>query len=346
MTEEEQHYQKYIEVGLELLTSSEDVSPSARALVDRLGGSMTTANKAMRVFWGYIGRRLAYDQQYPDGMPVEVIKAMENLMAIARGAAAEELESESARLKAYEEEIASRMATLESSVDSLSAELEGSRSEVQGLQSQLELTKQRLIEAEERASSLQEENSDLEDQITVLTEERQRANDEIGRLRDELGNLKSDYNDKSSLLIESQGQCNVLQERISHLKAKDDEHLSQITDSNKTIDALRDQLDTAMAESNDKSTSLAKLEVEASEQRRYISRLEAGIESLKSETSTLHENISRLEGSANELGVMTARNNELEKRIDDLVKERDRLLALVKPAQNDKSKSKKGSEDG
>ena len=105
LTEEERHYEKYIDVAMKLLTTDAEVSPSARALIERVGGSMTTANKAMQVFWGYVGRRLSYDQQYPDGMPLEVIKLMEKVMVIARDTAKKELKAEWVKVGEHAKEL-------------------------------------------------------------------------------------------------------------------------------------------------------------------------------------------------------------------------------------------------
>ena len=117
LTPDETHYEKYLDVAMMLLSSPDEVSPSARALVERLGGSLTTANKAMQVFWRYVGRRLAYQQQYPQGMPGPIIKLTEQLMASAREAAAQELEEEKTRLVQREQKMLEQAASLEATID-------------------------------------------------------------------------------------------------------------------------------------------------------------------------------------------------------------------------------------
>ena len=117
LTPDEAHYEKYLDVAMNLLMSPDEPSPSARALVERLGGSLTTANKAMRVFWGYVGRQLDYRRQYPEGIAEPIIKLTEQLMASAREGAALELEGERQRLAAHEEALNEQAQALQAIID-------------------------------------------------------------------------------------------------------------------------------------------------------------------------------------------------------------------------------------
>jgi len=337
LTEDEKRYEKYIDVAMELLTGDGSVSPSARALVERLGGSMTTANKAMRVFWQYIGRRLSYDQQYPDGMPLEVIKMMEKLMAAARKAADRELDEEKARLERYEEEMAARVATLESSIDSLSNELSGSQAEAVSLREQLGASAQQLEQSKAVIDGLSDKNTELTGDVAGLkkqlsqTEEMVRERDRsLESLTSELRVLQSGFNDKSTMLVEVQNLNKVLQERLEHAQSKEQKLQEAVRVSDERATAQRSRIEELQEEISSNRTTLAVNEVDAAESKRRLSSMQERFDALHDEKATLQERVKLLESKVNEIAPLCARNQEIEKRVADLIEERSRLLTLVK----------------
>ena len=341
LTEDEIRYKKYIDVALKLLTDDSDTSPSARALVDRLGGSLTTANKAMQVFWRYVGRRMSYDNKYPD-MPVEVIRIMEKLMATARKAAQAELANEKAKLKAYEDEAENRVTALQVSNESLNSELETSIDEVEKLRQELEAIAYKLEKSDSAVLVLTRQKDALDGEITILKNNLDSADKQFRDLNEEFKSQRIELGVKSSLVIEARGDNNVLQEKINQLRSTKELCRGEIDESRKAIKGFEDRIDELQSNLESSNTQLAKADTEREGQERYIKRLDSELKAITNQKDKLFENMRELESKISELSTVQGVNKELDRQVVDLRKERDQLLVIVgkrpskirKPAKN------------
>ena len=334
----ERHYEKYIDFAYELLTDPEQGSPTARSMLDRFGGSMTTANKAMQVFWRHLGQRLSYEQQYPDGMPLEVIKQMQTLMASARKTAKEELATEREEMASREAEMKNQLAILKTSLDDLQNQntelhqqkthleenlaakevaLESTQGKVNQATDQLAKTEQTLADAIQHCESIQQS-------LDASVIDNNCLNDDIKKLFGEIETHKSNH-----AKLESDNA--VLVERLTHatdslaaLKTENYENRSTIKIQSDKIMDIKDQL---MAESTRRSTAetsivaaqqnTARLEKQNQELQEKLQKADVLLTDEMSEKQHLLIKCERLEG--------------FDVQLADLREERDRLISMFKP---------------
>jgi chromosome segregation ATPase len=343
LTPDETHYEKYLDVAMMLLSSPEEVSPSARALVERLGGSLTTANKAMQVFWRYVGRRLAYQQQYPQGMPGPIIKLTEQLMASAREAAAQELEEEKTRLVQREQKILEQAASLEATIDSQQQALAQANEQLMDCQrerdEQTAKAGQLCDELEDKNSvlaTLGQDNANLLQQLSRQSAVQQQADARIRKLeQDRTGyrgkistlNERLVNSEKKVILLDAQRQHKAMQ--IDDLKATlDDSQAAQAqqaekaTQSQARIEDLR----------SDCVAATTRLSTQGDERQQLLDsnqQLQAALDTQQSEQQTLAKTVHKLQLEHGRLEAHLLRMPVLEQQIADLRGERDRLLAWM-----------------
>lgn len=344
LTEDERRYEKYIDVAMELLTMNGEVSPSARALVERVGGSMTTANKAMRVFWGYVGRRLSYDQQYPDGMPIELIKLMERVVAIARNTAKKELETERLRFEESAEELEARNAILKRSVESLSEEMNHKKLYNDDLQRELDSLKQRLAAAKSEGRELEIANTALSSQVSMFEKELMELNSRLRVLGDECRVFQSELKAKQEKIGTIELDNQTLRERVANLTKKESEYKEELDRSCVKLASLEERNLTTQEKLGERNAELAKAEVEIAESRRFSSKLEVDLERSVKRISFLENQISSLDSELAGLRPLKVSFETVAGQVADLRGERDRLLMLMDEIQPIRSAHKKNSE--
>lgn len=329
LTEEERHYEKYIDVAMELLTTNSDISPSARALIERLGGSMTTANKAMRVFWRYVGRRLSYDQQYPEGMPLEVIKLMEKVIAMAREAAKKELQAEWVKTGEQVKVLETDKLLMEQSIESLHQALDQEISHHAVLKNEFEATKQHLVTAESKSEVLMLKNMTLSVEISSYKRELENHCEQLKESHTHQLSLRNELNDKTERMIAKELQNQTLTERVDNHAKKEIEYKKELERLQKKIDSL-ESLNTVTQEAlNEKNTALARMEVEMGEGQRYCLKLETDLECSIKRQSYLEHQFSIISTELVELRALKLRIDEVKGQVSDLRGERDRLIKLL-----------------
>ncbi len=333
LTDDEKRYERYIHVAMELLSAPDaGVSPSARALVERLGGSMTTANKAMRVFWRHVGRRLSYEQHYPAGMAPEVIKAMQTVMACARTAAAEELAIERSRVEVFGEQAAARVSALEKSLDELREELAQAQDQNQHLEGALTEHTTRLASAAAAAGALEESNRRLEQAASALAKDLSQAQTRLQELELERRAHKDELDRKNERIVRVEGMNSRLSERVEQSSAKEKALGADLDSARSAIRSLEDKARVLQDGIAQRQTALATSEAAAAEAQRYTHKLEAALEEVRRRREQLEERVVARDAELAALRPLRARCRDLERQVSDLMGERDRLLALLEAA--------------
>jgi len=345
LTDDEQHYEKYIIVALELLTSNDGPNPSSRALVDRLGGSLTTANKAMKVFWRYVSRKLSYEEQYPEGMPLEVIKLMEKVMANSREAAKNELDAERIKLEEHEKEIEASKAILEQSVERLSEELNQEKNQSEILNNHLDSINQKLSVEKNKNNDLVRENEQLTTQLSALKNKNDNLVSELDEASNTILNLKSELKSKEDRVVQSELENKMLTERVSNHEKRDVENKQEIEKNWQNINSLQNRNQSLQDELNEKNIDLAKKEVELSGLEKNRSKLESELDIHIKRNSGLEDKVTDLASELAELRALKPALDDSKMRVRDLQEEKHRLIQLLealkksdKPDQDDNEK--------
>ena len=262
--------------------------PSARALMERFGGSMNTNNDRMTEFWAIVGRNLELRKADFGGIPEHMIQAMGKMLDQSREVAVTELKEARA---AFEKEKADYAAEVQKQKDTIKSLGEQIDKLIEGI----ELAKQEIVaqaesidamaksEAELRSTLAAEQSrtASLENEKTNLQREAVNKADEIRRLNSELTDAKriaADLQTRNSLLEGDTAKAKVTAESTQ----RENERLSA---DNKELGAqltsVRDELTRTETRRADSEQRLAKTESELDAQKdKYTTRIEKLTEDL------------------------------------------------------------------
>jgi len=184
--------------------------PSARALMERFGGSMNTNNDRMTEFWAIVGRNLELRKADFGGIPEHMIQAMGKMLDQSREVAVTELKEARAAFEQEKADYSAEVQKQKDTIQSMGEELANLGAEFEKIKALaaehadiIEAMKQAEAELRSTLSSEQARTASLENEKTNLQREAVTKADEIRRLNTELTDAKriaADLQTRNSLL--------------------------------------------------------------------------------------------------------------------------------------------------
>jgi len=311
--------------------------PSARALMERFGGSMNTNNDRMTEFWAIVGRNLELRKADFGGIPEHMIQAMGKMLDQSREVAVTELKEARAAFEQEKADYAAEVQKQKEMIHSLGEELANLSAERDkakalaaehadtiGAMKQVEADLRSTLAAEQtRTASLENEKTNLQREAVIKA-------DEIRRLNTELTDAKriaTDLQTRNSLLegdtAKAKATAESAQRENERLSADNKELSAQLT-------SIRDELTRTETRRWDSEQRLAKAESQLHTQKdEYTARIEkltedllnasASEKSLRSQVTYQQAQIDRL---------FAALPGEAKKARDETVRDEDTVDAF------------------
>ena len=340
LTDEERQYAKYIQAGVAMLEDAGDQKPSARALVERCGGSMTTAHKAMQVFWRYVGRQLSEGEKYPE-IPDEAVVFMKRLMKLAHEQSRQALADEWRRVQAHEEQVSAQIEEKDDELRALRADSEELKEELSGIRAKHEDVLEELAEVKRDLERERQAHKDSQ-------EEGRRLSTEVEALTSRLKELKSERDKQDTRLAEVTEKVLQLQSDNSRLEERLEQLARRERDALQDVQAWQDrhQATEKRLEAEQKALSTAKaenagLQQAVTDKTETANQLEGEIKSLAAELSEQRRQAEMLKVEVSRAEFEKEKVSELSQRCKVLEQERDRLWKMLEKGKKPKNEEKK-----
>lgn len=231
LTPAEKKYEKQIEFAFQMLTDPDLGTPSARSLLKKFGGSLTTHNKAMQAFWAVLSRQLLTTEDFGPDFPPQVVEAMRTVVELSRSTA-------KSALRNRESELVLKEIKFKEDIDLLASQLQDAKSKSTKKDDEIERLNGEIIQANQANELITEEIVDLRgsyniqgERLSSLQRELTRADDRTRALEFDLKETKiyGRESHEKALNIESQliiahERIKVLEDRLSREKNTTEEY--------------------------------------------------------------------------------------------------------------------------
>jgi len=351
LTENEKRYEKYMDSAMNILASDDERTLSVRALHEIHGGSMTTATKALQVFWRYLAKRLAYKKLYPEGTPPEVIKATEALMASARSQACNEIAEEKKQLEDLRKKMAYQVDQLKEEINALSASLESAKETESTQEEEISVLSAKLEVSRSKNVELSNTNESLMSMITQLENKLGQHETRLLEVAEERNDFKLEVETKNERLISAEGENSALAERINQLEstaATSAELLAEVKSSNDQLVSKATLLNQSLSDERNK---VSQAELINSNNNKLISDFETEVKTCHDHEKELKSQVAmaqkELMDARMDARIMEERILNVEALLSETRKEKDRLISLLEKAASEppKPKSEKSIKD-